>query len=152
MQYIITARQRSCGKVMFLHLSVIMFTGGASPFWTWIETPLDRNHLHRNPLDRNSPGQRPPTQKPPWQKLSWTETPWTETPGQRPITQRPPRETSRETFGIHPTRMHTCYFVRQLFTFTRMGRWIIMQVGMLHLIPEIIAPESAESKFCLMYT
>ena len=27
---IISERQRSCGKVMFLHLSVILFTGGAS--------------------------------------------------------------------------------------------------------------------------
>ena len=26
----ITARKRSCGKVMFLHLSVILFTGGVS--------------------------------------------------------------------------------------------------------------------------
>ena len=26
--FIITARKRSCGKVMFLHLSVILFTGG----------------------------------------------------------------------------------------------------------------------------
>ena len=28
---IITARKRSCGKVMFLHPSVILFTGGLSP-------------------------------------------------------------------------------------------------------------------------
>ena len=26
--YFITARKRSCGKVMFLHVSVILFTGG----------------------------------------------------------------------------------------------------------------------------
>ena len=46
------------GKVMFLHLSVILFTReiGVSlkrPLWT--ETPLDRD-----PLDRDHPGQRPP--------------------------------------------------------------------------------------------
>ena len=28
--YDITARKRSCGKVIFLHLSVILFTGGGS--------------------------------------------------------------------------------------------------------------------------
>ena len=29
--YIFTASKRSCGKVMFLHLSVILFTGGFLP-------------------------------------------------------------------------------------------------------------------------
>ena len=43
-----TARKRSCGKVMFLHLSVILFTGGGLP-------------------DKDSSGQRPP----------WTEIPCT---------------------------------------------------------------------------
>ena len=35
--------QRSCGKVMFLHLSVILFTGG------W-QTPLGRHPPGRHPL------------------------------------------------------------------------------------------------------
>ena len=44
--------QRSCGKVIFLHLSVILFTGG----------------LGRHPPVRQSPGQTPPwTNTPPWQ-------------------------------------------------------------------------------------
>ena len=30
---VITARKRSCGKVMFLHLSVILFTGGGVSVW-----------------------------------------------------------------------------------------------------------------------
>ena len=40
---------RSCGKVMFLHLSVILFTGGSA-------IP---------PLGRHQPGQTPPGQTPP---------------------------------------------------------------------------------------
>ena len=52
--------QRSCGKVMYLHLFVILFTGGVS----LTETPLDRDPLDRDP----SPGQRPPAQRPPGQK------------------------------------------------------------------------------------
>ena len=60
--------QRSCGKVMFLHLSVILFTGGL---------------CHGDP-----PGQRPPRQR-----SSWTETPRTETPRQRPPDRDPQTET-----------------------------------------------------------
>ena len=40
--------QRSCGKVMFLHLSVILFTGGGEFL------------SGRPPLDRDPPRQRPP--------------------------------------------------------------------------------------------
>ena len=75
---IITARQRSCGKVMFLHLSVILFTGEAegSPLWIETDTTLDKKcpglrspsctetpplnrdppRLDKDPLDRDPPG------------------------------------------------------------------------------------------------
>ena len=46
---IFTAPQWSCGKVMFLHLSVILFTVGGVDR----EPPLDREHPH--PLDRDPP-------------------------------------------------------------------------------------------------
>ena len=53
-----TSRKRSCGKVMFLHLSVILFTGGRGSLYVLYdvtscltETPL---------LDRDPPGQRLP--------------------------------------------------------------------------------------------
>ena len=36
---IITARQRSCGKVMFLQLSVILFTGGSASVHAGIPSP-----------------------------------------------------------------------------------------------------------------
>ena len=53
-----TSRKRSCGKVMFLHLSVILFTGGegVSVCSVWCHFLSDRDP---------PPGQRPP----------WTETP-----------------------------------------------------------------------------
>ena len=58
---IITARKRSCGKVIFLHLSVILFTGGGegvylSMQWAWGVHPLDT---------------QPPRQTP-----TWTPNPW----------------------------------------------------------------------------
>ena len=37
-----TARKRSCGKVTFLHLSVILFTGGVYPSMQWLTYPLGR--------------------------------------------------------------------------------------------------------------
>ena len=51
--------QRSCGKVMFLHVSVILFTGGG--VWQ-ADTPLAGRH----PL----PGQSPP----------WADTPHRQAP------------------------------------------------------------------------
>ena len=70
---------------MFLHVSLILFTGGGGlcqkdqspgqrPSWT--ETLLDRDLL-----DRDSPLQTPPDREPPDRDHPWTETPspWTET-------------------------------------------------------------------------
>ena len=60
---IITARQRSCGTVMYLHLCFILFTRVGSSLWR--ETSLDR--------DLSVPGQRPLLDKVPpgW---TWIET------------------------------------------------------------------------------
>ena len=74
-------------KVMFLHLSVILFTGGEGCLSRG-DPPLDRDTpwtkipLDRDPPDRDLPGQRPPSgQRPPWRENPlWTETP----SGQRP--------------------------------------------------------------------
>ena len=54
---IFIVRKRSCGKVMFLHLSVILSTGGGG-------LPLDRDSPRQRPSDRDPPGQRtpPPTE------------------------------------------------------------------------------------------
>ena len=90
--------ERSCGKVMFLHLSVI-FSGEVSG---------------RHPLGT------PPMQTPPRQTLLWVDTPLLGThPGQTPLRQTPPgRHTppgrlpskmATAADGTHPTGMHS-YF------------------------------------------
>ena len=82
--------QRSCGKVMFLHLSVILSMGGgclpqcmlgytppANP--SWADTPqADNTHT--------PPGRHPPGQTPPRQTPSRIDTPPADTP--RPSLQR----------------------------------------------------------------
>ena len=48
--------QRSCGKVMFLHMSVILFTGDVS------HNPTGRKPPGQTPLGSQPPGQTPPAQ------------------------------------------------------------------------------------------
>ena len=57
--------QCSCGKVMFLHVSAILFTELSGRHFPWAHTPLPR-HTH--------PGQKPP----------WAHTPDTHTPSHTP--------------------------------------------------------------------
>ena len=71
--------QHSCGKVMFLHLSVILFTEGG--FWQtppqadtpWTETASGRHPQTDTPQGRQPPGRHPPGQTPllRW-PLQWT--------------------------------------------------------------------------------
>ena len=61
--------QRSCGKVMFSQVSVILSTGG---WGVWEPPPGQTPHL---------PGQTP---QPPRQTPHWEDTPWADTPGQTP--------------------------------------------------------------------
>ena len=65
-KHIITVRNSSYGKVMSLHLSVILFTGGVHP---------------------PTPRQTPPRQTPPW-----ADTPpqWTPALGRHPLVRQPP--------------------------------------------------------------
>ena len=87
--------QRSCDKVMFLHLSVILFTG----------------RLADPPLGRHAP----------WADTNQADnprhTPWAATPG-----QTPPWEDilpyaqcllgyGQEAGGTHPTGMHSCSLI-----------------------------------------
>ena len=56
---------RSCGKVMFLHLSVMLFTGMSATHTPPLADPPP--HLDRHPLGRYpSPRQAPPLGKHPW--------------------------------------------------------------------------------------
>ena len=83
--------QQSWGKVMFLHVSVILFTGGVCPIACW-GTP---------------PGADP---------LPGADSPWEQTP---PGSRHPPgadttpaeymlRDTGNKRDGMHPTGMQSC--------------------------------------------
>ena len=110
--FIFTARKQSCGKVMFLHLSVshsvhrgvyssIQRARGVYPSMQWAGgcTPIGRHSiaLGRHPPGRHAPGQTPPLGRHP------PQTP----PGKHPL-GRHPFETATEAGGKHPTGMHSC--------------------------------------------
>ena len=85
---LITVRNE-VAKVMFLHLSVILSTGGGLP---------------QCMLGTHTP---PPRCRPPGPDTSWNQTP----PGTRhppDQTYPPPRETAAAADGTHPTGMHSC--------------------------------------------
>ena len=106
--------KRSCGKVMFLHVSVILFTGGLCQ--------------GDPPPDRDPPGQRPP--------LPWTETslPWTKT--SLPWTETPPYDNERAVrilleciLVLHKTTVstsheRTVHYTKQIMLFTALIRLI----------------------------
>ena len=88
------AHKRSCGKVMFLHLSVSYsvhrgsvsehaMAGGVCPWVQGVYTPLGRHPLDNAPL-----GQTPPQTH----THLWT-----------------PPETDTSAGGAHPTGMHSCF-------------------------------------------
>ena len=111
--------QRSCGKVMFLHLSVILFTvGGWLPkcilgyTHAWVDTPWARHPLGRHlladtlqqtppadtpwqtPPGRHPLGRHPLGRHPPGQILSLADTlPWQTPPGHTLPWQTPPGQT-----------------------------------------------------------
>ena len=85
--HLFTVCNSSCGKVLFLHLTVILFTWGGVC------------------LGRHPPRQTPPSgQKPPGRH------PRADTRGHSPPGRHPP-ETATAVDGMHPTRMQSCYNV-----------------------------------------
>ena len=86
---IFTVLNSSCGKVMFLHLSVILFTGGESRTPGQTHPCLPGRHplplgRHPLPLGRHPQGRHPPKQIP---------IPWADTPRQTPPADCPPGQT-----------------------------------------------------------
>ena len=115
--------QRSCGKVMFLHLPVILFTGwgclpqcmlGYTPPWPWAATP------------------------------PWADTPWKHIPAWK-HTPPPPKHTPPPTVTAADwtTGMHSCFilhlilfqtstffcFLKFIFSFTDSSRktWLHLE-------------------------
>ena len=77
--------QRSCSKVMFSQVSVILFTGGRGCVW---QKTLSRHPLARHPLGRHPPADTP-LGKHPLGRRPRADTPPT---GQTPPMQTPPAE------------------------------------------------------------
>ena len=88
--------QRSWGKVMFLHVSAILFTGGGVCLSSCWDTLSQTRHP---PGPDTSPDQNPPPPK-----------------EQTPCGTRPPKAVhggryGQQAGGTHPTGMHTCFTI-----------------------------------------
>ena len=93
----ITGPNEVVAKVIFLHLFVILFTGGV----------VSQKALRQTPPDQTPP---PPEQTPaPRTRPPLDQTP----PDQPPREQTPPRKQTPayglRAAGTHPTGMHSCY-------------------------------------------
>ena len=97
---IFTVRKRSCGKVLFLHLSVShsVHRGVSAPVHAGIHTPLGRHPSPRQtPLSRHPlPGRHPLLGRHPLGRHS----PRADTP--------PPQQTATAADATHPAGMHSC--------------------------------------------
>ena len=105
--------QHSCGKIMFLHLSVSHSVhrgvypsmhwgrrppGRHIPACTGADTPRGRHPLGRR-LQADTPRQTPPKQTPPGRHP----------PGRHPPGRHPhPGQMATAADGTHPTGMHSC--------------------------------------------
>ena len=94
----VTVRKRNLGKVMFLHLSVILFTGRCIPL---VDTPLGRHLPKQTPPGRHPllPGRHPSSplaDNPafPWQTPLFS-------PGRHPPSLPPPPQTTTAADGTH---------------------------------------------------
>ena len=96
------------GKVIFLHLSVILFTGG--------------KYLGRYPRADTPPGRYTPWQvhpragAPPWQVHPWQVPPGRYPPGR--YLRQCMLGYGQQAGGTHPTGMHSCF----LFFFGKIGK------------------------------
>ena len=97
-----TARKYCCGKVMFLHLCVILF---------WDDTTPRADTL---PWTDIFPRAEPPPPPPParYTPLPSRHPPWADTPSP------PPPETATAVDDMHPSGMHSCFsFLRKISSF-----------------------------------
>ena len=96
---IVTVRNE-VAKVMFLHLSVILFTGGS----TWAGPPGTRY----TPPGMYSPGQVPPPLGPGTPTRQVHRPDQVHPLGRYPPTRYTPQLTATVADGMHPSGMHSC--------------------------------------------
>ena len=112
---IITGRNEVVAKVMFLHVSVILFTGGGVSRQG--EPPAPRQgeppQPGRPPPDQADPPSRenPPDQADPPNQAD-PPGPGRPPPDQAPSPGKQTSEYGLRAAGTHPTRMHSCFFYR----------------------------------------
>ena len=106
---IFTARKRNCGKVMFLHVSIIPFTGVCLPKMPW--------ERQTNPIRRQSPlrkqtcllrKQTPPQKADQIRRQNHL----------RRQTSPHPCPQKSKAGGTHPTGVHTCFCILCVSTAT----------------------------------
>ena len=114
--FLVTSRNKVVAKVIFLHLSVILFTGGVCQGKPPLPGRIPPPHQGEPPPARENPTARenPPDQTPPARE----NPPQTRPPpplGTRPSppgTRPPPRKQTpaydQRAAGTHPTGMHSC--------------------------------------------
>ena len=95
---VITGRNEVVAKVIFLHLSVILFTGG----WFCLSACWDTTPPEQTPLGPDPPGSRHTT--PPGADTP----PRPDPPEQTPPGKQTPAYGLRAA-GTHPTGMHSCW-------------------------------------------
>ena len=112
---IINGRNEVVAKVIFLHLSVILFTGGgmseAEPPLGADTTPPSRHSPRADPPGADPQVRHPQVRHPPEQTPPWEQTPpLHQTP---PGADPPPRKQTpaygQRAAGTHSTGMHSCF-------------------------------------------
>ena len=116
--------RRSCGKVMFSHMSVILFTGGCvCPSACW------HTHTPRQTPQADTPPVQTPRADPLQINTALGDTPWADTSkANNPLPSacwdtHPPCpvhvgiDMATAADGTHPTGMHSCFDIFFLQTF-----------------------------------
>ena len=110
-----TCRNEVVAKVIFLHLSAILFTGrGSASVHAGI--PPDRHILpgsRHPPPEQTPPG---PDTHPPEQTPPGADPPRADTP---PQSRHPPPPYGQWAAGTHPTGMHSCYLISLVLWFLK---------------------------------
>ena len=162
MQYFITVRKRSCGKVMFLHLSVShsVHRGLSASVHSGIHTPMGRHPpwAHTTPLGRQpptpgqtTPGLTPPRQTPPVH-AGIHSPPWADSPPVHAGIHSPPAQCM---LGYTAPLSSACWDTHPPVQFMLGWTWLLLR--MLRILLECILvfntyPYNYLAQWCEIHT